>query len=396
MSAMTLTSPAVVIVKPRLISGPLARMFAIEFGALMSFYLLLPVVPQYAMAAGAGRSGAGLATGALMLSTVAVELVMPRLLARYGYRVMLGAGVLFLGVPTLALPASANLAVVVGTCLLRGVGLAIVFVACGALGAEVIPPERRGEGLGVLGIVTGVPAVVGMPLGLWLADGAGYTVVFVLGALVAVAGLSVVGGLPGRYRQSEPSAAMGVLAGFRSPALVRPALIFTTTTVAAGAACTFLPAAVPGGSGNLAAIALLAHSVAATASRWWAGRFGDRHGAEKLVVPSVIVAAIGVFALVVTGSAVAVVAGMVLFGCGFGAIQNASLAVMFNRVDASGYGAASAIWSAAYDGGLGVGAVGFGMLATQAGYPAGFATTAAVMAVVLAAMALPRRDRSHR
>jgi hypothetical protein len=45
--------------------------------------------------------------------------------------------------------------------------------------------------------------------------------------------------------------------------------------------------------------------------------------------------------------------GMVLFGCGFGAIQNASLAVMFDWVDASGYGAASAIWSAAYDGGLG-------------------------------------------
>src|SRR5262245_23044452 len=157
MSAMTLTSPAVVIAKPRLISGPLARMFAIEFGALMSFYLLLPVVPQYAMAAGAGRSGAGLATGALMLSTVAVELVMPRLLARYGDRLMLGAGVRFLGVPTLALPASANLAVVVGTCLLRGVGLAIVFVACGALGADVIPPQRRGEGRGVLRTVTGAP-----------------------------------------------------------------------------------------------------------------------------------------------------------------------------------------------------------------------------------------------
>jgi len=36
------------------------------------------------------------------------------------------------------------------------------------------------------------------------------------------------------------------------------------------------------------------------------------------------------------------------------------------------------------------------MLATQAGYPAGFATTAAVMAVVLAAVALPSRSRSHR
>lgn len=397
MSAMTLTSPAVVIPKPRLISGPLARIFAIEFGALMSFYLLLPVVPQYAMTAGAGGTGAGFATGALMLSTVAAELVMPRLLATYGYRIMLGAGVLFLGIPVLALPASAGLGVVVAVCLLRGIGLAIIFVACGALLAEVIPAERRGEGLGVLGIVTGAPAVIGMPLGLWLVDRAGYAPVFGLGALVAVSGLPVVRGLPGRCRRSESDAeAMGVLAGFRSPALVRPALVFATTAIAAGAVCTFLPAAVPSGSGSLAAIALLAHSVAATASRWWAGRFGDRHGAGKLVVPAVVVAALGMLMLVVIGNAAAVLAGMVLFGCGFGAIQNASLAVMFNRVDASGYGAASAIWSAAYDGGLGVGAVGFGMLATQAGYPAGFATTAALMAVVLAAVTLHSRDRSHR
>jgi hypothetical protein len=67
---------------------------------------------------------------------------------------------------------------------------------------------------------------------------------------------------------------------------------------------------------------------------------------------------------------------------------------MFDRVDASGYGAASAIWSAAYDGGLGVGAAGFGMLATQTGYPAGFATTAAIMMTVLGALAMPRRHRA--
>jgi predicted MFS family arabinose efflux permease len=159
--------------------------------------------------------------------------------------------------------------------------------------------------------------------------------------------------------------------------------------------CTFLPAAVPTGSGSLAAIALLAHSVAATASRWWAGRFGDRHGAGKLVVPAVLVAALGMLALIGIGSAAAVIVGMVLFGCGFGAIQNASLAVMFDRVDSSGYGAASAIWSAAYDGGLGVGAVGFGVLATQTGYPTGFASTAAIMVIVLVALAAPRRQRTH-
>ena len=32
-----------------------------------------------------------------------------------------------------------------------------------------LPPERRGEGLGLLGIVSGVPAVIALPAGVWLA-----------------------------------------------------------------------------------------------------------------------------------------------------------------------------------------------------------------------------------
>ena len=51
---------------------------------------------------------------------------------------------------------------------------------------------------------------------------------------------------------------------------------------------------------------------------------------------------------------------------------------MFDRVSASGYGAASALWSLAYDGGLGLGAAGFGLLAAATSYPGAFAVTAAL------------------
>jgi predicted MFS family arabinose efflux permease len=70
---------------------------------------------------------------------------------------------------------------------------------------------------------------------------------------------------------------------------------------------------------------------------------------------------------------------MLLFGAGFGVTQNASLALMFDRVSPSGYDAASALWSLAYDGGLGLGAAGFGVLVMWTGYPAAFAVTAVLM-----------------
>jgi predicted MFS family arabinose efflux permease len=82
---------------------------------------------------------------------------------------------------------------------------------------------------------------------------------------------------------------------------------------------------------------------------------------------------------------------MMLFGAGFGVTQNASLALLFQRVSTSGYGMVSALWNLAYDAGLGVGAAGFGVLAAQTGYPTAFALTAAL---VLVAIAPTWRDRT--
>lgn len=164
--------------------------------------------------------------------------------------------------------------------------------------------------------------------------------------------------------------------------------------MAAGIVATFLPVALGETSWELAAAALLTQAATATASRWWAGRYGDRHGAGKLLVPSVLIAAIGMLGVVVISSPVAVLAGMALFGAGFGVAQNSSLTVMFERVPSSGYGTVSAVWSIAYDAGLGLGATGFGVVVMGTGYSAAFALTAGFMLVVLL-VALPRRRDSH-
>jgi predicted MFS family arabinose efflux permease len=286
-----------------------------------------------------------------------------------------------LGAPALALPASSTMAAILAVSLVRGLGFAICVVVGGALVAALVPPERRGEGLGLFGIVVGVPGVAALPLGVWLVGEAGYPPVFVAGAAAALAGLAVVPGLPGR--QPAPERPVGVLAGLRAPALHRPALAFSATAMAAGVVVTFLPLALPGGSGGLAALALFVQAVGSTLSRWWAGRHGDRHGPAVLFVPGMVTAAAGILALVLIDRPAAVLAAMALFGAGFGATQNASMTLMLNRVAPSTYGTVSAIWNLAYDAGIGVGAFGFGVVAARTGYPPAFAVTAALMLAAL-------------
>jgi predicted MFS family arabinose efflux permease len=383
MTAATLTLAPAATTRSRLVTGPLLRLLVADTGGLTGFYLLLSVVPLFATSTGVGGVGAGLATGALMLSTVAAEIVTAALVARFGYRAVLSTGLLLLGLPALALPVAHGLTALLAISLLRGIGLGILFVVCGALGAELVPADRRGEGLGMLGAVAGMPAIVAMPLGLWLAGTVGFTAVFVAGGVVALLGLVAVPGLPGRRPAGEADEALSLTAGLRNPGLVRPAIVFAATATAAGIVATFLPAAVGHEAGALAGVGLLVQSAAGTIARWWAGRFGDRHGAARLLAPGAILTAAGMLTLLLIGSPAAVLVGMVLFGTGFGVVQTASMAVMFARVSAAGFGTVSALWSIAYDSGFGAGAIGFGFLAGWTGYPMGFAVTAAVVLVAL-------------
>jgi predicted MFS family arabinose efflux permease len=382
------TAPAEGARRQRLVSARLALVFVCTFGASSSFYLLLSVVPLYAASVGAGGLGAGLATGALMLSTAATELVTPRLVARFGYRLVLAAGLVLLGAPALALPSSTGMAAILLVCVVRGIGFAIAVVVGGALVASLVPPERRGEGLGVAGIVVGVPGMVALPLGVWLVGRVGFPPVFVAGALAALVVLLAARGAPGR--QQAPEESLGVLAGLRTPALLRPAVLFSTAAMAAGVVVTFLPIAASSASKGLVPVALLVQTAASTLTRWWAGRHGDRHGAARLLPPAMAVAAAGMLVLVLVANPVAVVLGMVVFGTGFGVAQNVTLAMMFERVGPGGYGTVSALWNLAYDAGLGAGAVGFGLLIAPVGYPASFALTAGVL---LVALTLARRAR---
>jgi MFS family permease len=380
---------------------PLLLRFVTMLGASINFYLLLSVVPQYAKAEGAGGSAAGLATGALMVTTVLGELVTPRLVTRYGYRIMLAAGLTLLGVPSLALTVPANLYTIVAVCAVRGLGFAVMVVGGGSLTASLIPPERRSEGLALAGIVAGVPALTATPLGLWLADRAGYPPVFTAGAVAALAALVVVPALPGREhggparqraRKPGPGQPLGVLAGLRAPGLRRPASVFAATTTAAGITVTFLPLALNRASGSLAALALFAQPAAATLTRYLIGRYTDRRGPARLIIPGLVTASAGMMILALTSVPAAVIAGSLVFGIGFGVSQNATLSLMYARVPESGYAAVSAVWNIAYDAGMGLGAVGFGLLAAGTGYPAAFAITAAAM---LIALAPALRDRSR-
>jgi len=380
MSTLTQPQPATA-VPARLLSVPLAVTFLAEFTSLTSFFLLLSVMPMLAAAAGAGSSGAGLITGSLLLGTVAAEAVAAAAIRRFGCRMVLAAGAVLLGVPALAMLAREPQAVMVSVSLVRGLGFGLCGVVTGALTAKLLPPERRGEGLGLLGVVSGVPAVIALPAGVWLA---GHHLAAAAAAMAATAGLlplAAIRWLPGE-REARRTARTRRTPG----AALRLPLIFAAATIAAGVLDSFLPLA-KGIPSNLSSAALLVQAITATLSRWQAGKHGDRYGHARLLIPALAVAALGMAAMMVLGSPVVIFAGMVLFGAGFGVIENATFALLIEQLPEA---KASTLWNLAYDAGYGAGPAVFGLICVRTGYPTAFGLTGAL---ILAAVPVALRER---
>src|SRR5262249_56771053 len=121
----------------------------------------------------------------------------------------------------------------------------------------------------------------------------------------------------------------GRLAGRRPPAVGRRAVVCASPPAAVGVLAPFLPLAARGSHAWVAALALLAQPAASTAARWWAGRVGDRRGQSGLLAPGLLLAVGGMLGVALTSSPPAVVGGALVFGAGFGILQNATLSLMY-------------------------------------------------------------------
>ncbi len=376
------------------------------------YTLLLPTVPLWATGGGAGEFGAGATTASFMLTTVLTQIAMPWLLDHGGYRWTFAAGALLLGLPTPLLLLSADLAPVIAISAVRGIGFGMVTVVGAALSARLVPAQHLGRAAAYYGVAVGIPNLVLLSLGVWMALNLGFDVVFWIAALTPLLGAAAAtalwqtggDGVQDRGAPEKPTPRTSTTAVWL--ALITPLLIMLALALASSAIVTFL--AIPLSSVPLlATAALLGYGALTVAGRWIAGHASDRSGRPVLILPSTITAAVGMVLVAaalwsanagwsgpgVLG-AVLIVLGSTIFGAAFGAVQNDTVVAMFRRAGPEGYGTASSVWNIGYDAGTGAGALSLGIIAQTLGYGPAFAVTAVAIAACLPAAAKLGRRRT--
>ncbi|MFB4421458.1 MFS transporter [Streptomyces sp. QL37] len=357
------------------------------FGGFASFNLLLSALPAYAVRSGAGPSGAGALTATLMAATLAVQPFTPRLFTRLGRRRSLAVSGALLGLPCLALPAASSLTALNALAAVRGLGFGIFVVAGVTFTTELYPAAERGRAIGWYGAVVGVAGVLGAPLGIALARQEAYALTFALAA--SAAGLVVAGsfGFPRESATARPAAPRPP-GGKRAPRgtwkslrpMTGPLLVEIASTTAYGVVFTFLPL-----TASAAPEALLAAQASSVLARLGAGWLIDRYGGRRVLVPAVLVTALGTAAGSASHEPALLLAGAVLFGAGFGAVQSATLVLAMQAAgdSSAGLGLAGVAWNIAFDAGTGIGSLAGGPLLALGGPSALFVTTGAALAALL-------------
>jgi MFS family permease len=376
------------------------RLVMVSLLGFASFCLTLASMPTWAVHGGAPQRLAGLVTTVMLITTVATQGLVPAMISRFGNGRTLAMGLVLLGLPAPLAGLSSHLAPLLVIAAIRGVGFAQLTVVGATLTGSVAPPRRHGETVGLYGLAIAVPNLLGVAGGVALTQAG----LFPLAAGLAACPLLAVP-LALRIGSGQAAAPGGAAtpAPPRDPhastwsvvlATLAPSAVLLVVTGAGGGLVTFLPLARP--HGVLATGALLVYGAAAALSRWRAGVLADRIGAKVLLPGALLVTALGM--LCVAGGLlgapagpngrlpwdILLLAGALLFGAGYGAVQNLTLVIAFAKAGPVRQANASAVWNAAFDAGTAIGAVALGALAsTGLGLPWSFAVTAAVVALFL-------------
>lgn len=262
----------------------------------------------------------------------------------------------------------------------HGVAEATLFTALMTHAADLLPPQRRTEGIGLYGISGLLPMSVSGVLGDVILRHGTYADLFHVSTAFAVASLLL--SLPLRDVEHPPGEpTRGFAAALAQPDLVPLWFIGLVFATALTAQFTFVKTFVLETGIGSVGLFFTAYSVAAIVLRLGFAWVPERVGPKRALVPALATLAIGyvLLAAATTPGAIAVAGACAGLGHGFTFPILSGLVV--DRARTAERGAATAIFTALFDGGALVGGPFLGAVIRDVGYGAMFLCAAVLVSL---------------
>ena len=352
-------------------------LWSYNFTVFLSAFQLLPTAPFHILSLGGSGTEAGLFLGFLTYSSAISAPITGALGDRYGKRNLLLVAALALTGFSILYAIAPSYQIVLGLVLVHGVFWSCLLSSSSAYMTDIIPKSRRAEGLGYSGFASILAVAVAPWIGLWVFDHGGWTLLCLesaaLNLIMAVIAWRLPKDIP--HPDVKPSLHPSDLIEWR---------------VLVGAFTLFLYAFSYGGITSFVAVyaehvgvtprALYVTmlSLAILATRPFIGRYGDRIGASRVIVPCLALVVLGVAVLPFADRRSLFVLSALLFGVGFGSAYPIFVAHLMHHVAEHRRGATFGALIGAFDTGIGTGSIAVGWISQRYGFGRAFGVAGAV------------------
>lgn len=334
----------------------------------LAFHSLIPTLPLYIKEQGGSSDMAGLAMAALTVAAVLIRPIAGWALDRYGRKAILLAGLLVFLIPSFVYSFMIPIVPLLLLRFVQGFGWGVGTTAQSTLVSDIVPSHRMGEGLGYYGLANSISLGLGPALGLWLIASQSFSNLFVTSFLLTTAALGLVL-LIKAPKQSNLN--QGVKLVFLEKLALGPSFIILLTTITYSSLLSFLALFMQEKGLASTGWFFTFMAISSFASRPLAGKLIDKKGQTGCHTGILV----GLFTI---GLSLCVVAGTnspwqlilagCLFGLGFGFVQPTTLFLSINSVSPARRGAANATYWTAFDVGVALGSVLWGIIANHFGY----------------------------
>jgi MFS family permease len=244
----------------------------------------------------------------------------------------------------------------------HGIGIAVYTTSGSVMAADICPPTRRGEGMGYYGMSMNLAMTIGPALGAALIGVIGFQGLFWLSASLALSSLLLVQFISEPIRPHVYAQAGMKRPPLFSRAALFPGFIAMCMTMTFGAVVSFLPLFVRDHELGNPGWFFTVYSIVVVASRPFAGQWSDRFGRTAVIIPGMASLAVAMTILAYTTSWWGLIGSAVLQGLGFGCVHPSIMALVVDRSTAHDRGPALATLMGAFDVGVGLSAIGLGIV----------------------------------
>ncbi|WAA11858.1 MFS transporter [Fervidibacillus halotolerans] len=351
-----------------------------NFFIFLGFQMTLPTLPLFVEQLGGNDQIIGLVVGIFTFSALLIRPYSGHALESKGRGFVYLTGLIIFVLSVGSYSVISGIFFLLGIRIIQGLGWGLSTTATGTIASDLIPPSRRGEGLGYFGLSGNLALAFGPSLGLMLVDEISFQLLFLICAGLGLTAFLL--SIQIRFKKAEKEPVTHKWDIYEKSAL-KPALLLFFITATFGGIASFLPLyTVQKGVEGIQWYFFI-YAIALMITRTFAGQLYDRKGHQAIFLPGVSLIFMAMLLLAWLPNSLSLFTAAFLYGFGFGTIQPGLQAWAIEKAPKNRKGMANATFFSFFDLGIGIGAMIYGQISHLFGYQSIYYTSA--LSVLLSA-----------